>query len=542
MASVDNTSAVPRSDRLGQLSLLVFGPTLVLLLGSAVVTWLQHAIETIHYPYQLSYGEGVVWQQAAMILRGEGYAPLEDDPHVVFHYPPVFHLASGLTSLITGDLLSGARVASGFSALLCLVAIAGTLHGVAQRGCADARPVWTISLLVGFVAGALFLTSPAVATWGQFGRVDTMAFAAGLCAMWAGLNALDRPRNAWLLIAFVALSLYSKHSALALPTALFSMLLLADTRRALGIMLRCLALGLIVLAVLMIYSEGRFLTHIIGYNINRMDPARLQLGLRIITTERYILLCGVPTAIYIAYRLLGQSLPSGLSGLSATLRASLAARFDLFLILYLILGSLKLLLIAKVGSDTNYAFDFIAALSLLTGRGLLLLLAPGALATRRPVLFAVAALTLILDATRLPVLDRQPTPAEDALYALIQSTDAPLISDEMVMLRRSGKELFYEPAIFAELEAMGVWDSAPVIDRIERGEFPFAIARYYGDFEERKEWFPASVRAALEAHFPVLRRFGAYIVYMPAGSAPAGSEPLDPRTGRPFVASGSETP
>ena len=53
-------------------------------------------IGAINYPFQLDYGEGIVWQQADMILRGEGYRPLSDNSFIVFNYPPLYHLVSGL--------------------------------------------------------------------------------------------------------------------------------------------------------------------------------------------------------------------------------------------------------------------------------------------------------------------------------------------------------------------------------------------------------------------------------------------------------------
>ena len=42
----------------------------------------------IGYPYQLDYGEGIVWQQMINIVAGRGYAPIGVFPAIVYHYPP----------------------------------------------------------------------------------------------------------------------------------------------------------------------------------------------------------------------------------------------------------------------------------------------------------------------------------------------------------------------------------------------------------------------------------------------------------------------
>ena len=36
--------------------------------------WVSVTIFAVQYPHQIDYGEGIVWQQALMILGGEGYS------------------------------------------------------------------------------------------------------------------------------------------------------------------------------------------------------------------------------------------------------------------------------------------------------------------------------------------------------------------------------------------------------------------------------------------------------------------------------------
>ena len=76
---------------------------------AGVLRWF---VEAIPFRYALDYNEGIVWKQMVEIVAGRGYAPIDRFPAIVFHYPPVFHLAAaalaqtGLDPLIAGRLVS----------------------------------------------------------------------------------------------------------------------------------------------------------------------------------------------------------------------------------------------------------------------------------------------------------------------------------------------------------------------------------------------------------------------------------------------------
>src|SRR5215470_7925411 len=70
------------------------------------------AIESIGFPLDLDYGEGIVLQQALLILADRAYGDINSYPFIVFHYPPVYHLVvRGLTA-IGYDLVFAGRVVS----------------------------------------------------------------------------------------------------------------------------------------------------------------------------------------------------------------------------------------------------------------------------------------------------------------------------------------------------------------------------------------------------------------------------------------------
>ncbi|QIK96889.1 hypothetical protein G7076_11065 [Sphingomonas sp. HDW15A] len=81
--------------------------------------FLDNAWFAVRYPYEIDYGEGIVWQQADMILSGTGYGDITRFPFIVFHYPPIYHLAaSAADQLFTGDWLSAGRLVALLSTLM----------------------------------------------------------------------------------------------------------------------------------------------------------------------------------------------------------------------------------------------------------------------------------------------------------------------------------------------------------------------------------------------------------------------------------------
>ena len=46
--------------------------------------------DAVFYPFEIDYGEGIVWQQAASFMVGAAYRPLTAFPFIVFYYPTVY--------------------------------------------------------------------------------------------------------------------------------------------------------------------------------------------------------------------------------------------------------------------------------------------------------------------------------------------------------------------------------------------------------------------------------------------------------------------
>lgn len=456
------------------------------------------------YPYQLDYGEGVVWQQAKMILRGDGYAPLAMQPFIVFHYPPVYHLVAGTTALLVGDFLVAGRLVSLGAALGSVVLLGAIIFHAAARAPSTSR--WHV-LAVALLVALFFLNQPPVAEWSMFARVDMLALFFGFLGAWLCLKVPKRPALVAAAAGCFALSLFTKQSYVALPAAGLTTLLFASPRLGVRAILTTAAIGLTTMILLQAVTAGEFLKHVVSYNINRFDVPAPSILLQALAAIALVVVIGATSAsmLFGTVRRRGGRLP-------AVVRTDRFEQAWLFSLLFLFFTTLLLPLALKKGASNNYFIEWLAAVSLLIGLHLVRLVEEG---RRIWPLYAIA-----LTISSLVILAKLPArflPSEDMdeLYARIHAAAGPLISDEMVMVIRSGKEVLWESAIHRELDALGRWDPRPLASRIRGGEFPLIVT--LADLEDA--YPPAIVEAIREAH-PVTIEYGAYVAHVREDAEP----------------------
>src|SRR5262249_30097651 len=124
----------------------------------------------IAIPYQLDYGEGIVLYQASKIDDlAVAYKSLAEYPFVVFHYPPLYHVAVRLVALLVGDPVSSGRLVSVVSGLLIEVTL-GLLVFFSLP-----RRVGLAPRLVAAVFAGLSPNLLQVMRWTRLARVDMLA-------------------------------------------------------------------------------------------------------------------------------------------------------------------------------------------------------------------------------------------------------------------------------------------------------------------------------------------------------------------------------
>jgi hypothetical protein len=176
----------------------------------------------------------------------------------------------------------------------------------------------------------------------------------------------------------------------------------------------------------------------------------------------------------------------------------------------------------KIGSDINYFLEFDATLCVLSGLSLAVLfwqvqraprLSAGlAAALMIPVVLAGQSLgptfnSLVgSDGTRAMHYER--SEAYRQLIPLIANTPGPVVSDDMVLLTRAGKDTVFDPINMWYLAEVGTWDQSQFLGRIESKDFAMII------ISDPTRWHPRLLLAIQKA-YQVDRVVGQYQVYRP---------------------------
>ena len=102
-----------------------------------------------------------------------------------------------------------------------------------------------------------------------------------------------------------------------------------------------------------------------------------------------------------------------------------------------------------------------------------------------------------------------------ALVARVGASPKPVVSDDMVLLRRAGQNVIWEPAMIAELGSAGVYDQVRLAAHVRRGDFGFFVT--YGDRGDviYNQRFTPLIANAIDAAYPRRERVGALTLHLP---------------------------
>lgn len=482
----------------------------------------------IRFPYGLDYGEGIVWQQMQLLLSGDGYGTIEGFPAIVFHYPPLYHVAVGMLSAVTGmDQLAAGRLLSIGSTVVMSGFIAASVVALSS-----ARTGRTPGWIGGLLAASIVLSTLPVQSWSYLMRVDMLSLAFGFAGFYFGLRSLTRPGAIHVAAVLFVAAVYTKQTTIAGPIAVFAVLLFLRPRTAWAGIATGLGLGLVALALMIWLTDGEFLHHILLYNINRFQwRGLLGIGAMFQTHLLYVIV-----ALFSIYIWHGR-LPShyfneaGWRGLRQRLLASSADAGYTMALLYLVLVTLMLPMALKSGASVNYFLEWGCIVGLFTG---FVLVDAAAVAMGKPVaakaeiVIAILPLILAVNASQLSGATREllsghlpPRQAMARLAELVKAAPAPVVSDDMVIVLRGEKPVIWEPAIFAELASKDMWDERPFLSKIEAREFAFFITQGKAGDRLYDSRYSPSVSRAIQTYYPAKHRLAGYYLHFPDGALPA---------------------
>ena len=454
---------------------LLFGIAVIHAAGLSI-----DAARVISSPLELDYGEGIVWQQADLISGPRAYAPAIAGqlPFIVFHYPPLFHLATRLVAPLFPEMVPDMLAAGRLVASLSTFATVPLLAALALMATpAASRRRWTPILAI-MACSLVFTAMAPVRMWGLVMRVDTLGLAFGFAGLLVAALAQGR---FWGTVAALLLCLAAVFTKQTMATFGISVAVLSLLRRpkpAFAAVLLTACIGVAAVLMLEAATHGGFLANILGANINRFS---IRVAYWIFYRQ------GVNVAFYTIMvaatlwimRDVWQSGPgTGWRSALLALRQSDPVPWRRALVLVqVVLSCLVLLTLFKIGSTMNALLQLCGAGCVAVG------IAAAALSghPRRGWLCTVLLVPFLAATALQPARTWTDTasPAklkQDAdLVRRIHAAAQPVASEDMVLLMRAGTGVVFEPAIVTELAHLGRWDETPLVAMIRNHGFAFMI-------------------------------------------------------------------
>jgi hypothetical protein len=486
----------------------------VLLLAVRAVMYLQNAFDAVRYPFGLDYGEGIVWQQVLLIPGPRMYGAITDAPFIVFHYPPVYHLAVRVAMLLGIDPLMAGRGLS----VACTLAAAGLCGWLV--GCGIGEQVNGLARVVGCTIGALLpLSLGPVELWSVLMRVDMLAICLSLLGVVIVVESIRRP--VWLAVVMpvFVLAVYTKHTALAAPTAALAVSWALNRRQTIIALIFGSALGLLGFGWLEWFTSGGFGRHIIAYNINTFSIEAFISNVKGLWffTFLFVLAAG---SLALLWR--DQLLPFKTV---ASFRRSRAWVCVAIVTLWLIFQTALLVTAAKVGASINHFIELFYVCALPIGIFAAhcwhdIIVNRHSKAGKIDIILLFLMVVLTVAVTKYPVYrhpqldDPKATEIQQYMIKEIARAPRPVLSDDMVLLIRAGREVQIEPAIFRELTATRRWDQTSFLQLLSNHAFEFVIIL------NESEYTAEMLRAIAQA-YPNTEKLGPYTIHRQSASPSA---------------------
>ncbi len=465
--------------------------TLLITFGAFFV---YHSYLALTFPYQLEYGEGPVLDWAARIPRAAPlYKPILSYPYSFPVYTPLYIWLSGLSLPLTPDnFYLGGRVISSLSAVGIAIAIYKTVLVTAEN---EPRR-WH-----GIIAASLFIASPFARRWATFYRPDMLALCFSLWGYYAVCRYRDS-RRLYFSVPLFLLSIYSKHSFVAAPTAAYGWLLLNRASRKRGFIasVSLAASGLGIFALINLTTRGAFFTDIVLANAN---PYSWQLAgnfmrgfLSIVPILATSALLYLLTQFYQTYR--RKKSPRALA-------------------LYLIAAAFVSLSIGKAGSWENYFLEILAIFCIIAGLwfniprwravGLLLIIAQLLLYPRGWLT------TPWQEAEQLQSI----ATTRQKLAEVVAAHPDPILAEDMGILAENHRVVPIHTFVYTQLAYQGLWHQEWILTALERQEFSLIIMRAGGRYDyENWHRFSPQMLWGIDRYYAVFATVDGYELYHPA--------------------------
>ena len=428
----------------------------ICLLGMTLIQ-LRWGFAFLRWPLEVLYGEALIQDHAARLLRGEAlYQPLGAPAYSVAAYTPLFYLLMALGQVLGGPNLIFGRVVSVLATVATALLVGKTCATRGQKRLAASALGALLFVALGF---------PTPLPWFALAKEDSLGVAFGVAsvALLAGGQSRRHVLGAGIL---AALAMLTKQTFIASFLAGGIALSLRDYRKLPAFAAASLGPVAIVSGFFELTTHA-FLANTVFANA---QPFRADILVTNLATLK-------------AY----QAGPLAVAGLAVVRRLFTRKTFeDVLLPAYGLASLLPLVGLASVGSAQNYWIELAAAASILAASEIFWWLRAtdlrwrlvGAALALAPFVNVVVAGRLAL--IWLPGLEPYNQPEQvgrdfAAVLQAVKATDGPVIAEPLDSVVFAGKPVLVEPWAADALYRSGTWDIQPLVSQICRGEIQLAV-------------------------------------------------------------------
>ncbi|MCX7995022.1 MAG: glycosyltransferase family 39 protein [candidate division WOR-3 bacterium] len=464
---------------MNKLRLLVFAGLIVY-----AAFFLIQSCLIITYPYQVSYPEGLILNQAALLSRGENiYKSINDYPFIVVNYPPVYLLLNaGLFKLFKVSFAPGRLITFLATISVCILIYKILLKKTKKE--------------VAVISALLFISSSYIFKDNPFMRVDMLGLLFTLLGVRIFLD-IEHRYNIIYAIGFFILALYTKPTFVSAPLAVAIYLLATNHKKAMVFILTMAIVYSLTFFIINNLTSGEFFRHNVLYNLNIFDIKQAaKYYSRFLQTHALLFFFSL---VYIF---------DGVQN-----------RESIIWITYFIVSAVITISVGKIGAGSNYFFELIALNCILTGLSIERF--KDYIDAKKYTLFIngvlLAQLVLFIHAPFLnePAIIQTRRQDFQKLAQIISNTDGDIISEDAGMLVLNKKEVLFQPFEFTQLAHQKIWNQKKFVDDLASCRFSLLILSFdVHCFYDRERLTPEMVEAIKKSYY-IVDKIGDYYLYHP---------------------------
>src|SRR5688572_7375051 len=416
---------------------------------------------------------------------------LSSPPYTVSNYPPVFQLIQAPWAHIFGPAFWYGRLISILSVLTAAGLIGLILHTLTGDRIASA------------ISGLTLLAFPYLMQGSVLNRVDALALALSLGGLYATVRWPNHRQGPWVAgLLFTASAFTNPRYALAAPLTAFVWLWHQEHHRQAYRLVAIVvgSCGVLFLSLNLITQGGFYLNTVLANLTSFSWDTVTSYGLNLYLHAGFLV---IGCLAFIGVERLGE----------ATRSWPLVAPYCLG-------SAFMTLTVGMANSSANDLFEAVAALCL--GSGAFIAWAGESYWLKALLVLVLAVqMNVLIDWSRqdyVPAIMNKVTAYREVeqLAEFVQKAHGPVLADEyMGLIPLYGRQLYFQPVEYKQLQAANLWSEAPLIASIQREEF--SVILLYEPSDRRAisvRWTP-EVRNAIYAHYRLEDTLARTFVYLP---------------------------